>query len=418
MKKLRNNTVWILSIVLFAAALGSNGCKWTSTPADLHFSEDGTMVAFSLAECWDLPLPPEMPTFRTVPYARWCKMNSPRDCETIKLPSSRSDYGYYIVNDIVPIFSPDSRRLAIISPDGLLLADVESGKYKKISLAQEEVKTARWIENDELGYAAHTTRRGKYDDVIDLTFWRQKIDQPANTRTEIHRELGIDNYPNEYWSPGGKHVIFVYHGYYAGQFRMLDIATGKATELGSPGIMSKGVSWKPDSTAAVIHSQIKGDLPVEVLLVELETGETIDLSERFQETFGNDLPSIDPLWTADGLYLVVNSLELGGCLVRPEPWEVIRLSKRIVERFYTKDNWLDERLPWISRQPAPGWIRVWAPSRKRESLQLAVDYQGKNHFTIGPNSTPGGGWILTPDATRAVRLNKSAKPEVVKVEAP
>jgi hypothetical protein len=416
-KNRRPARVWNLFFLVMSFTLA--GCRWTSMSAQVRFSPDSALVGFCFAKCWDLPLPPEMPTVRSTAFVRWCRTARPDECRTMKIGSFGKNYGYWVVDQITPVFSPDSRHVAVVGPRGLFLADTASGAAIRVSPDDEEVKAAGWVGSDEIVYAAHTTRQDRGATLTDLVFWQWKIAAGPGRRVELHRHPGIySGYPREYWSPDGKRVIFVDQAYYSGQYLLLDVATGKVTPLGSPGIMSKGAAWKPDGTAAVIISQRKGDPPVEVLLIEPATGKTTDLSREFFTAFGDKVPDIDPLWTAEGKYLVVNTAELGGCLVRPDPWEVIPVSKRFIERRYPGGAPPGEAPPWIYRQPAPGWVRIWVTGGKGQSEQYAVDYQGKAYFTIGASSTPGGGWTLTPDAAGAVRLDDSAGIEVQEVKLP
>ncbi|MFZ2632297.1 MAG: hypothetical protein WA081_15950 [Desulfosalsimonadaceae bacterium] len=146
-------------------------------------------------------------------------------------------------------------------------------------------------------------------------------------------------------------------------------------------------------------------------------------------------PSIDERWTPDGEYIVINSLKTGGCLVRPDPWHVVSVGKRLVNHLEETENlrvYLDspDDYPYIFAQPYPGWTRAWiqiATEKKPEMpgrtdvlepRNYLVDYEAGRFLLTQSSDTPGDGWSLNPDGRKIVYFNRSIFPDEKPVSMP
>ena len=156
-------------------------------------------------------------------------------------------------------------------------------------------------------------------------------------------------------------------------------------------------------------------------VIDPRTGERQDCSEEFNKAFGStgrfSPPRIPPLWTPGDQYVIANDSETGGCLVRPHPWKIIPVAKRLIDHL-AKDSSIvlaeeyKNRLPWIFRQPAKDWVRVWVLLQEqgyRRAIDYWVDYSGRTFVPVEDSPTPGGGWKITPDGKHAVKLESHDK---------
>jgi hypothetical protein len=406
---------------ILAAIPALQGCSAIGSSKEVQFSPDGSLAAVAIARLWDLPTPPEPYTIRTDTYVAWRPLDNPSAGHSVGLGSYGREFGSFVVDAIHPVFSPDSKRLAVAGPSGLSVVDIASREQTMLSLPGELVTSFVWLGDEEIGYVAHSNRRGKWGNVSDRTFRRQNIRESADRSVAIFSQDGFRacpprgvssiEWPLESWSPNGRYVLFMdqIHG---GRFHLMEVAGGTVTPIGSTGVNYNAVSWHPDESKVLcVNSTRKGRR--EVLLVHPATGEIVDLSEKFMEAFGRDFrstPRIPRLWTADGRYVIVNELERGGCLVSPDPWAVIPVAKLFMGLFKEADGRPlfqadTQRLPWLSRQPAAGWVKVWVQldaGGRPQGRDFAVNYEGTRYVPLGESHAPGGGWTITPDGRHVV----------------
>ncbi len=390
-----------------------SGCSYYATSYELTFSPDGSTVALVRAKKWDLPLPPEMPTFFVSVYLRWCDLNKGVRCRTVELDTSGPNSSPFDESAVRLRFSPDSKHLAATTPLRLLVVNCGSRKIMQLSRTGETVTAFGWLGNDEIGYVVQTTKEGKVSKRTDQAFFRQKTHSGPEARVEFYKETGLRYTPLESWSPDGRFVIF--QNGYGKPVQLLNVAAGTVSSFG-PSKSSYGkFSWRPDGSAALCaFSGYKQ--PIRVLVMYLPSGEILDVTKQFTEAFqteqSNSLPSFQALWTADGEYIIVHDYPgLGGCLVRPRPWEVIPLTKRLLHRLGRTDHkWPHNN---IVRFPTPGWVGVWV-----DGQTYAVDYEAKTPMPIGSTRNWLPGWILTPDGKRAVTVNGEGELVVLPITLP
>ncbi len=180
----------------------------------IRFSPDGSKLVFVWTDSWGIPLP-EGPIPKRNITVYWCDVSTRDVQRSVKVDTVGSKYSGY---NTVPIgfeFSPDSCHLAIATPNGLRLINLDTARLWRMSSRGEVVTSFAWLANDEIAYVTHTNKGVRRKDKVDRTFWRQKISDGPNTRLFIYREEGITGridpwveYPLEHWSPTGQHVIF------------------------------------------------------------------------------------------------------------------------------------------------------------------------------------------------------------------
>lgn len=410
--------------------LAASGCSYMTSGGDVWFSEDGTMAVYVCARQWDLPLPPEVPTIRSKIWVRWCKLTKPRQYRTVEIGVFGKDWGGWDVkNRVHPIFSPDNRYLAVACPRQLVILDCLAQQRRILTGPDEVVTSLIWLDEGELAYASCTKSPGRRHVGTSTNFWRQGVDQSPEDRTLIfshensnscpEKGLSLSEWPRERWSPDRRFVLFRAQGF-RGDLTLVDVVEGTSRVIAAGGYNFEGISWKSDGSAAACVG-FSTSVPMMAFLIDPRTDERQDFSEEFNKAFGSNsrfsAPRIPPQWTPGDQYLVVNDSETGGCLVRPHPWAIIPVAKRLVDHL-TKDSSIvlaeeyRNRLPWIFWQPAKGWVRVWVQLQEqgyRRATEYWVDYSGRSFVPVEEPSAPGGGWKMTPDGKHAVKLERHDK---------
>jgi len=397
------------------------GCQDGGSPGEIHFSSDKSTVAYTFVKRIDLPLPPEMPTLYSTVYLKWCLMDQLDSCQSLKIDSYGKSYGSFVQGQFRLIFSPDSRRIAVNSPRHLEIVELGTRIRHRLTLAGESVFSMGWLGNKEIVYTVHLEsmeKNGSYYRTRKI--FRHRIDDSPEKRLLLYEQNDYKGLCHEFVSPTGEYVLFMSKGYNEGIFSLLDVQTGQVTALTEKKAKLEGVSWKPDGNGVFCLSSN------EALLLYPKENRIIDLSSNYNSTFRCLLeyaPKIDPLWTPDGRFIVMNSSKTGGCLVRPDPWEVIPAGKNLVTYLEEEKRqvYFDQpnQYPWIFVQPFPGWVRVWIRLRTNEkpylpgqtvvlsSQNYLVDYKGKRFFPMKPSDSPGGAWTMTPDGKNMVYFERS-----------
>ena len=104
----------------------------------------------------------------------------------------------------------------------------------------------------------------------------------------------------------------------------------------------------------------------------------LDFTEPFLKSLNNPQPSVlTAAWTADGRYLLINDLHVGGCVIQPDPFRCIRIADRLPSR-------LNEELGIrykadIYPLPMVGWLRARDPYL----VGYLVDYEGRTFIPLG-----------------------------------
>jgi len=425
--------------MLLSTLLGASGCSYLTGGSEVSFSPDSTLAAYVWATQRDLPLPPECPTIRSKVWVRWCRLDKPREYHDSEIGVFGRDWGGWDVkNSVHAAFSPDNRYLAVACPRRLMLIDCET-KERRILTGPEEVVTSLiWLDNDQLAYVACSRQTDGPKRPASVSFWRQAVFQSNDHRRPIFSEtqagscpekgLGVTGWPRERWSPDGKYVLFRTEGF-RGDLKLLDVATGTAAVVAPRGYNFESISWKGDGSAAACVG-FSRKAPMTAFVLDPRTGEKIDFSENFMKAFENDsefsAPPLFRLWTPDDQYLVVNSASRGGCLVKPQPWELIPVAERFIDGL-VKDGThrlaeeSSTRLPWVFWLPVKGWLRVWVQFVEpgyRRGMDFLVDYSGRTSAPLAESWAPGGSIFVTPDGKQVVKLESPEKLVIRELKLP
>jgi len=427
-------TAW--SVLLAAILLA--GCSSMTGGAEVVLSPDGTRAAYVCTRQWSLPLPPECPVLRSRVWVRWCSLSRPAEVQSAEIGVfGRGWGGWFVQNRVHPVFSPGNRYLAVASPRSLLVLDAATGKGRTLTGPGEVVTSLVWLDAEQLAYASCLEEKRESGVKGSVRFWRQRPAQAPSQRELIfsqeeafgcsYKGLGVTEWPRERWSPDGRFVLLPSSAP-ARELRLLNVAE-KTSSVLATGYILENISWKSDGSEAACVG-FKGGGPLVAFLLDPETGATHDFSTDFDGVFGGDssepAPWVDARWTPGDEYLVVNHGREGGCLVRPRPWEVVPAGKLLVDHIVREGAHVlaedpSEWLPWVYRQPAEGWLKVWVPfqeERYRRGMDYLVDYAGGSVTALGESSAPGGGWRLTPDGTLAVMLQGSCELAVRRTPLP
>jgi hypothetical protein len=342
-----------------AFLLFSSGCVISveDPPEKLQFSPDGKLLVhftFTWSALWGTPVESD-----EMASISWRKVDKPQVVRSASIERIAPGRQQRPPSEKVhAVIAPDSAHVAVISPNYLTVVDLRTGQSSRVTPHGERVTSVAWLNASEVVYAAHTQPRGKEPKSWTRTIYRQRIDQPWKKRIEVYREFdvvtGADDFIRwglESWSPDGRWVIFA-SPYFDGLFDLLDVETGRRRPLSKADGLSNSVAWRSDSSAALC---VGGSWPMEAVLVPTDGGPIVDLSDRFAETFGDYPPILEPLWTADNEYVAALDYRLRGCLVRPDPWEVLHVAEWVKAN---DDPRRPRRLGQVRLVPVPGYVLV------------------------------------------------------------
>ncbi|HOX38132.1 MAG TPA: hypothetical protein PL033_09100 [Candidatus Brocadiia bacterium] len=368
-------------------------------PAAREFSPDSRIVAYITESVVDLPTPPELYTIRWKYMAHWFPAESPEKRRSIFLDSfGRKEHRNTCECKL--LFSTDAKRLAVIGPRKLTIVDLASGKSVVLTKADEMPTGAAWSSLDEITYVTHGNHNGRYGTVFDRRVFAENVTE--RKRRQLFEQFDCETWRGESLSPNGRWLVSMQNS--SDPIKLVDLSTGCATHE----IVSKSIgfhaSWKRDCSAVFILGHPAAGNPTKACLVKTGDGTVHDLSALFNEHFQEQLLCIDHLWTPSGDYVVINGGQGGGCLLRPEPFECIRLAKILC-----RDQ--DPSFGWIYQEPAAGWARFWNPD-----TDFASTYDGTQTVILGQSDSPGGGWILSPDGKYGMNFDRSGNPILKRVD--
>ena len=421
--------------LLFAAVAvaGLTGCTGDGSPGGIYFSPDGSIIAYTYVKRIDLPLPPELPTIYSTVYLQWCRSDRLKECRTLKIDSFGKSYGSFVQENFLLMFSPDSKQLAVKSPRYLEIIDLETMTRHRMTGPDEPVLSMGWLGNRDMVYSVfRESAAGKQSHGVTHQIFRHSVGEPPGKRLLLYEQKDYDGPCHDSISPTGEYVVFMSQGYSKAHFILLNTRTAEVKALTEKPAQFQGASWKPDGSCVFCLSSN------EALLWYPKEGRKKDLSKDYDNSFRGSIqygPSIDGKWTPDGEYIVINSSKTGGCLVRPDPWHVVPVGKRLVSHLEETENlrvYLDspDDYPYIFAQPYPGWTRAWiqlATEKKSEMpgrtvvlepRNYLVDYEAGRFLLTQPSDTPGGGWSLSPDGQKIVYFNRSVFPDEKPVSMP
>lgn len=392
--------------VIVACLLLSHGCVFlNSMYYPLAFTPDSKTFVYSKSDQADFwIIGPEATTISQSQSICWCPASQVKNVQCVDVDHVGREYaGYHLTARLK--CSRDSKYLAVTTRGKLVCIELATADMWPLSQTEDIVTSFEWISNDEIGYVAHTNLRGEFSD---RSVWRQHVRKPFG-RQRAHQDRDIESSltggrrvlyePIEHWSPHGNYVVFKTPRW-GGPFALLNVRSGSTRPIGEPVWSTVDVAWKPDESAVVLVSynpyRPNGQQLTAVVL-DLTSGELDEFSGPFNSTFdhipvmsfGWTLAPHLSDWTADGEYLIVNDIELGGCLVRPRPWSIKRVGQQLAESHPLAAPSDPNRtyfglrpirfLPDIAAHPRYGW--VWAQGRN--GIIYAGNYEEERFVPFG-----------------------------------
>jgi hypothetical protein len=202
----------------------------------------------------------------------------------------------------------------------------------------------------------------------------------------------------DYWSPSEKFVVFVEPNI-GGQFYCVNVSDGTTRPFGRTNAYSVGVAWATNSSRVFCVSRIVGLTDVcEATLLDPATGKMIDCTVAFRRIFQGYAPDLDPVWTTDNKYVLVNSLDNGAHLIHPDPWTAIPLGRILAGKFNGDKN--SRIRPRLFRVPIAGWVGVLLTGNWGDCpVKHVADYSG-NRIVALPEVQ--NSLNISPDGTMAV----------------
>jgi hypothetical protein len=267
----------------------------------------------------------------------WCDAGSPQIARKLEVDVFEELSGEAAV-DFAPgriEFSPNGRKLAVLTPHRLTVIDLKFYKRLFWVETEERVSSFHWLSDTEVGYVKHGLK--EYDHVAAVfpppphtsysrTFWVVQTMAGGRhiicTDEEVFR-LGrrggrgpmLPMQP-EVWSPDGRYVAYVS----GRQVKVLRIRDRNLKSLGRAGFDTR-VFWKPDSSALFFADSEYRTAG----LFKTATSTLTDFSSRLEYELGAVLEGLVlDGWMSDGKFLVFNGD--GGCgsyIVRLEPFKAV-----------------------------------------------------------------------------------------------
>ncbi len=314
----------ILATVVFGVSL--TGCIYTPKYyGDFCISRDDRYCAH-LENQWSAPMwGPHAPTIGGKSEVQWCSLDKTWLTKRITLQRYFGNSSDDSRNKQIG-FSPDSRFLTLLWHGKLGCIELSHGKYASLSSDEESVSSFAWVSNDEIQYVG----RSGGQPVV----YRHKVTNPRTPRAAVFVGAGspvMEKEPiGESWSPDGKFLSYMTP---ADGVKVLDTTSVQvrfASHL-SGGWME--AAWKTDNSGFfVVIYQEYGRNPREALYVDTTSWEASDRTEELRRFVGSSWNThLDPVWTADNKYIVLNSSLQGGVLVDPSSWSEIRIGETLKE---------------------------------------------------------------------------------------
>ncbi len=390
----------IPAIVLVLASMQIAGCiAGGGGASNLVFSPDGTRIAFLREDSLQELAVDGKKWFRTITL-HWCSTSEPAKESSVHIDTLGAEYRGYIHVGTEVKWSPNGSRIGVWTPYKLTIVEISSGR--KIEIRDGTIWSFAWSSDGQVVYCTRCTKSNMQRRVI------CRVDLETQQKTEIvaFPERPVGGSPRrENWSPSGRFVIFMEPDI-GGQYHCVDVFDGTVRSFGQTDAYDVGVAWAPDSSRAfcVSNKVGPGDM-FEALLLDPVTGTTVDCTAGFQDTFADHAPSLVPLWTVDGKYVLVNALHINGHLVQPDPWQVVPLGEMLASRFTPPTTWSTIN-PRLFRLPVPGWVGVVPTGNYGDSpVQYATDYSGQRVVPLLEDYPRA----ISPDGTTAATIGKDGR---------
>jgi len=378
------------------------------------FSPDGTHISYLSEDRLEEWVVDGKTWFRSI-NLHWCSVSDP--AKESSIPVETLVGAEFMSSGRVPClevkWSPNSSRIGVLTPHKLII--VEANSRKKTEIRDGRIMSFAWLSSGEIAYCTRRTRGNMQRRVIcrqDLT--GQHRTEVAAFREYPGRDLQMDYSWREYWSPSGKHVIFLEPAF-GGQYHCVNVFDGTTHAFGQTKAKAchEGVAWAPDSSHAFCVSRKVGPEDIyEAILLEPATGKAVDRTSDFQETFKGGWPTLEPIWTADGKYVLANGSPTGGLLVQPDPWKVVPLGQILAPKFDAGKK-STNRLR-LFRLPVAGWVGVLFTEKEGDpSLKYAADYSGEQVRAL--QETPDD-LAISPDGTLAATIGQDKRVRILNLD--
>ncbi len=325
----------------------------------------------------------------------WCITSDPTKESSVHIDTLGLEYKGYINVGTEVRWSPSGSRIGVMTRQKLVVVETESGR--KTDIRDGTITSFAWLSDSELAYHTCRTAGNKNRRTI------VRVDLGTGNKTDafVFPERSKDpSIGSGHWSPCGKFFV-VMEPAVRGQYYCVSVAAGTARAFGNKDSYDVGVAWTTDSRRAFcVSDKVGPEDHYEAILLDPATGATVDCSPGFQTTFAEHAPQIEPLWTADGQYVLVNALKISGHLVQPTPWRVVPLGKIVAPSFASPTQWSSVN-PWLFRLPMPGWVGVVPTGNYGDSpVQYATDYSGQDIKPLLEDYPRA----ISPDGTRAATI--------------
>lgn len=283
--------VWLVaSVSLAAGGCGLFPSDSRGIISERKISPDRSLEAYVRADDRvNFSSLPRLGTRREHVWVHWGSPGSPLKTRKLLVAKAPADQETPspIAENVHVVFSPDSRRLAIVTPESLKVVDLITGGHWDLTGPDERVSSLAWASDTDVVYAGHTylvapTREDDGRQMLsDRTFWRQTFNQGSQARQMLYHETRVAAgantrfaWPLESFAPTGDRVIFR-SPIEAGHFVLLDLPARTGRRFGSASATSQ-VWWKDDGSRALVSQA----LPDKYLLIEAATGQAVDVSAK------------------------------------------------------------------------------------------------------------------------------------------